>query len=600
MAIGANTQVGSSRMEELTKGRRAGFRGLLGANMYLLFTTGTVIIGSFLYGTDQGVLSNLLTGQNFGSKFPDVYTDATLKGWVVAILQLGAWLGALINGPLADKISRKYSITVAAFLFTVGSALCGGAQSVGYLFAGRIIAGIAVGQVSHVVPLYLAEISPSEFRGALVSCQQVGISSHFFRRTDCGQTASGIMISYWLCYGTSFIGGQACDANQNAEFGDGSFNPYTDVPAGGCTGQTALAWRLPLCLQCVPAVILFAGSFFLPFSPRWLMGKGREEEARVNIAKLHGLPINDPIVETEWLEIKAAVMFDERTAREQHPNKEGLMLALGKVSMLLTNKGLFRRLALGCILMFFQQFTGINAIIYYAPTIFGSLGLNVSTTSLLATGVLGVIDFLFTFPAIFFVDRFGRRKFLMAGAIGMMISHVVVAGILGHYGGNFKLAGGKAAGWVGIAFIWSFGANFSYSWGPVAWLLASELFSPGHRSQAVSIIISCNYMMNFIVGQVTPNMLEALKYGTYIFFAAFCLLMFLWVWFLVPETRYKSLEEMDAVFGDNLGQVDQERMREIMAEIGLEPAGARGHEEGLSFNQHTEIKEGKVSHVETR
>lgn len=116
MAIGASTQVGSSRMEELTKGRRAGFRGLLGANSFLLFTTTTVIIGSFLYGTDQGVLSNLLTGQNFGSKFPDVYTDATLKGWVVAILQLGAWLGALINGPLADKISRKYSITVAAFV----------------------------------------------------------------------------------------------------------------------------------------------------------------------------------------------------------------------------------------------------------------------------------------------------------------------------------------------------------------------------------------------------------------------------------------------------------------------------------------------------
>ncbi|KAI4717472.1 general substrate transporter [Aureobasidium sp. EXF-10727] len=587
MAIGANTQIGSSRMEELTKGRRSGFRGLLGANMFLLFTTGTTVIGSFLYGTDQGVLSNLLTGQNFGSKFPDVYTDATLKGWVVAILQLGAWLGALINGPLADRISRRYSITVAAFLFTAGSALCGGAQSVGYLFAGRIIAGIAVGQVSHVVPLYLAEISPSEFRGALVSCQQVGITS-------------GIMISYWLCYGTSFIGGQACDADQNAQFGDGNFNPYTDVPAGGCNGQTALAWRLPLCLQCVPAVILFAGSFWLPFSPRWLMSKGREEEARVNIAKLHGLAINDPIVETEWLEIKAAVMFDERTAREQHPNKEGLRLVLGKVSMLLTNKGLFRRLALGCILMFFQQFTGINAIIYYAPTIFGSLGLNVSTTSLLATGVLGVIDFLFTFPAIFFVDRFGRRKFLMAGALGMMISHIVVAGILGHYKGNFGLPGGKAAGWVGIAFIWAFGANFSYSWGPVAWLLASELFSPGHRSQAVSIIISCNYMMNFIVGQVTPNMLEALKFGTYIFFAAFCLLMFLWVWFLVPETRYKSLEEMDAVFGDNLGQADQERMREIMAQIGLEPATHVNDDASIFGQGGSEMKQGQVSHVERR
>lgn len=165
------------------------------------------------------------------------------------------------------------------------------------------------------------------------------------------------MISYWLCYGTSFIGGQACNADQDAQFGDGNFNPHTDVPAGGCTGQTALAWRLPLCLQCVPAIILLGGSFFLPFSPRWLMSQGREDEARTTIARLHGLSVNDPIVETEWLEIKAAVMFDERTAREQHPNKEGFSLSLAKVSMLLTNKGLFRRLALGCILMFFQQFT---------------------------------------------------------------------------------------------------------------------------------------------------------------------------------------------------------------------------------------------------
>jgi MFS family permease len=262
------------------------------------------------------------------------------------------------------------------------------------------------------------------------------------------------MISYWLCYGTSFIGGQSCNAEQSAEFGSTAFNPYTDVPEGGCTGQTALAWRLPLCLQVVPALLLLVGSVFLPFSPRWLMSKGREEDARTTIAKLHGLDINDAIVDVEWREIKASVMFDERTAIALHPQKKGLSMTLAKVGMLFSNKGLFRRLALGCILMFFQQFTGINAIIYYAPTIFGSLGLNASTTSLLATGVLGVVDFLFTFPSVFFVDRFGRRIFLMAGALGMLVSHAVVGGIVGHYNGNFDKPGGHVAGWVGIVFIW--------------------------------------------------------------------------------------------------------------------------------------------------
>jgi MFS family permease len=106
----------SSRMEELTRNKRSGFRGLLAANRYILFSSSIACVGSFLYGTDQGVLSNILTGENFGAKFPDVYTDPVLKGWVVSVLQLGAWLGALINGPLANKISRKYSITVAAFV----------------------------------------------------------------------------------------------------------------------------------------------------------------------------------------------------------------------------------------------------------------------------------------------------------------------------------------------------------------------------------------------------------------------------------------------------------------------------------------------------
>lgn len=175
--------------------------------------------------------------------------------------------------------------------------------------------------------------------------------------------AAGIMVAYWLCYGTSYIGGQACNADQTASFGGSTWNPHTDVPAGGCTGQKSLAWRLPLALQTVPAAILLLGSPFLPFSPRWLMSRGREEEARASISKLRGLPSDDPIVETEWLEIKAAVLFDDRTAAELFPGKKGFSLGLAKTGMLFTNRGLFKRLMTGCFIMFFQQWTGINAII---------------------------------------------------------------------------------------------------------------------------------------------------------------------------------------------------------------------------------------------
>lgn len=171
------------------------------------------------------------------------------------------------------------------------------------------------------------------------------------------------MVSYWLCYGTSFIGGQSCNADSTTQFGSTTFNPYIDIPAGGCTGQKALAWRLPLALQTVPSVLLLIGSPFLPFSPRWLMAKKRDQECRETISRLRGLPPTHPIVETEYLEIKASILFDERIAQDLFPGKAGFSLRLAKVGLLFSNNGLFRRLALGCILMFFQQFTGINAII---------------------------------------------------------------------------------------------------------------------------------------------------------------------------------------------------------------------------------------------
>lgn len=295
------------------------------------------------------------------------------------------------------------------------------------------------------------------------------------------------------------------------------------------------------------------------------MQKGRQEEALHVVAKLRRLPANHPLVRDEYIEIKAMVRFDEQSAREKFPNKSGFGLHLMQYKSMFTRIGLFKRLSIGCVLQFFQQFTGINAIIYYAPTIFSSLGLDGTTTSLLATGVVGIVNVVFTIPAILYLDLLGRRKTLIIGALGMAIAHIVVAGIIGKYGENF--AENKAAGWAGVAFIYVFIANFGYSWGPVGWVLPSEIMPLSIRSKAMSISTSANWMMNFVIGRATPTMIRDIKYGTYIFFAAFCLLAAVWVYFFVPETKNKTLEEMDVVFKDNSSAEDARRLNLIKGEM---------------------------------
>jgi MFS family permease len=172
------------------------------------------------------------------------------------------------------------------------------------------------------------------------------------------------------------------------------------------------------------------------------------------------------------------------------------------------------------------------------------LGLDGNTSSLLATGVYGIVNTISTVPALLLIDRIGRRKLLMSGAVGTMVSLVIVGGIIGGYGSS--LVSNKTAGWAGIAFVYIYDVNFSYSFAPIGWVLPAEIFNLGNRSKAISITTSATWFCNFIIGLVTPMMLSTLGWGTYIFFAAFCMLAFLFVWFCVPETKGKSLEDMDA------------------------------------------------------
>lgn len=310
------------------------------------------------------------------------------------------------------------------------------------LFAGRAIAGLAVGMMTMVIPLYISEVSLPNIRGGLVVLQQLSITI-------------GILFSFWIDYGTHYIGGVRCAPDIPYTGGTSSkptFDPYTDVGPNGCTGQSDASWRIPLAIQIVPALILGIGMLFYPDSPRWLLLQERDEEAIATLSRIRGQPADHPSVVAESLEIRANILLENSYVQENFRGLSGVRLHAAQYLSMLTNFGRFKRLAIGCCVMFFQQFMGCNAMIYYAPTMFASLGLSGNTTSLLATGVYGIVNCLATIPALLFIDRVGRRPLLMSGAAGTFISLVIVGAIVGTYGDS--LGDNKAAGFAGIAFIY--------------------------------------------------------------------------------------------------------------------------------------------------
>ncbi|KAI9310372.1 general substrate transporter [Dichotomocladium elegans] len=494
-------------------------------NSYVFGTALFASIGGITFGCecssayDIGVISGVQEMNTFVAKFP---MSSTELGFVVAILELGAWIGSWLTAYPADRFSRKYTIVIACAVFVLGSAFQGGAQNVSYLMAGRFICGLGVGSLSMLVPMYQSEIAPPEVRGSLVSLQQLAVTF-------------GILIAFWINFGTQYINSEA-------------------------------QWRIPLCLQIILGVFLGVGILFFPFSPRWLMGQGREEEAIQVLSKIRRRPIDDPLVQQEWRDIKISVEFDRELERQQYPQYIGqgvkgrFMISLMGYRDLF-RPGMFRRVMIGSVLMFFQQFCGTNSLIYYAPTIFKSVGLTGNTISLLATGIVGIINLVSTIPTVLFLDVMGRKRTLMVASVFMTASMAVVAIISGIYEGNW--VGNEGKGWACVAMTYFFIANFAYAWGPIGWVIPAEIFPLRSRAKAMSVTTSSNWMNNFIIAQITPPMLEGIGFGTYIFFACFCFLSLIFVWFFVPETKGRTLEEMDELFGGKTAKLDKEILQRI-------------------------------------
>ncbi|KAG0645543.1 Quinate transporter [Hyphodiscus hymeniophilus] len=531
-------------------------------------------IGGLLYGYNQGVFSGVLTMPSFQAHMGDYDSnrpqDQSRKGWLTSILELGAWFGTMLSGFMAEAASRKYGILIATGVFILGVVIQSTAISAGHnaILGGRFITGMGVGSLSMIVPMYNAEVAPPEVRGSLIALQQLAI-------------CFGIMVSFWIDYGTNYIGGTGA-------------------------GQSEAAWLTPICLQLFPAVVLFAGILFMPFSPRWLVHHNREAEARKVLATLRGLPQDHELVELEFLEIKAQSLFEKRTVAEHWPHLRELTawntfkLQFVAIGSLFRTKAMFRRVVVATVTMFFQQWTGINAILYYAPTIFSSLGLTSNTVSLLATGVVGIVMFLATIPSVLYIDKLGRKPVLTIGAVGMAVCHIIIAVIIAKNDGRWQTH--KGAGWAAVAMVWLFVFHFGYSWGPCAWIIVAEIWPLSNRPYGIALGASSNWMNNFIVGQVTPDMISGISYGTYLVFGILTFMGAGFVWFFVPETKRLTLEEMDVIFGsEGTAQADFERMEEINKEIGLETilrgAGTGGDGRLTPEEKREEITE-KEAHLE--
>ncbi|RDW83500.1 hypothetical protein BP5796_04991 [Coleophoma crateriformis] len=533
-AIGGRRQSQSIQYSKLPK--KTMFQALW-ANPKVLFIAFFASFGGLEYGYQQGVLGQSLVMTRFTQNFPTVIASSSATGWLTSVLQLGGILGSLSAGVLGEVFSRKYTMFFACLWVILGSYLYIGAQSgnPSLLYAGRFFTGLGVGLFSGVGPLYNAELSAPEMRGLLVSFYQFA-------------TILGIMSSFWVGYGSNYIGGTG----------------YT---------QSNLAWRLPSIIQGIPAVILACGIWFMPFSPRWLVKVGRDDEAKSTLAWLRKLPVEHEQVQIEYLEIKAEAVFEERAFAKAYPKlaeqekKNVFMHQVAQYANCFRTKDNLKRVCTAWLVMFFQQWSGIDAIIYYASNIFVSLGLTGGTTALLATGVTGVVFMVSTVPAMLIIDKVGRKPMLLIGSTVMFLSMVIVGIIVAKFRHDWP--DHSVAGWVAVALIWLYIAGFGATWGPVSWTLVSEIFPLSIRAKGASIGASSNWLNNFAIAFFVPPMLKAWAWGTYIFFAVFLFGGIFWVQFFLPETKNATLEEMDRVFKSHTGVQDAQLLLEAQREVGL-------------------------------
>ncbi|KAF2009761.1 general substrate transporter [Aaosphaeria arxii CBS 175.79] len=476
-----------------------------GKTVYNVYTICSfAALGGALFGFDISSMSGVLGTNGYKNYFgnPTGYR----QGGITASMPAGSLVGALSSSFIADRLSRRTAIQIAAAIWCIGAIFQTAANGIPLLCIGRVVAGYSIGIASAVVPIYQSEIAPKEIRGRVVSLQQWAITW-------------GILIQYFIQYGSSFVDGGPKDPNQ----GTASF-------------------RIPWAMQLIPGVILFCGMFFFPYSPRWLASKDRWEEAATVLAGLHGGgDVNHPKVLAEYREIEDALRFEREEAVTSFK-------ALAEPRIL-------KRVLLGMSLQMWSQLCGMNIMMYYIVYIMKGAGIG---DELLTASIQYIINVALTLPAIIWIDRIGRRPAMLFGFFGMMV-FLFISGALQATAGrpnpnpddkdiSWVILGNPAASRGVVACSYLFVATFATSIGPTSWVYPSELNNTKVRAKAVSLATATNWTWNTALAFAVPPLLWSINWKMYMIFAAFNGAALVHMFLLAPETKGKTLEEMDEVF----------------------------------------------------
>ncbi|MEM6964657.1 MAG: sugar porter family MFS transporter [Bacteroidota bacterium] len=510
-------------------------------NLFIVRIAAIVALGGFLLGFDASVISGVV-------KFiePEFNLSELEIGWTVSSITLTAAIGMLIAGPLSNRFGRRKLLRVAAILFTVsaiGSAL---ANSFFTLIIARLIGGLGVGAALILAPMYIAEVAPAEKRGQLVSFNQLNI-------------VIGISIAFFTNY--LILKWGASDAAWAQTLGLGKWN-----------------WRWMLGLETLPAILYYLGLLFVPRSPRWLMMKGKDGEALEVMQKV----ISESEARSQMEEVKESIANAEKEDKAQ----------LGDIF----KPAMRQVITIGLVVGIFQQIVGINAVLFYAPMIFEQTGIGTDASFVQAI-LVGFTNLFFTILAILFIDKLGRKPLLILGMAGITIClflltygfssatyslsedairslpteinqelllplqdkifeddlsfKAALTDALGDtqmqaYSAPLTTAGTQMNTALILFGILGFVGSFAFSIGPVMWVLFSELFPNKIRALAISFVGLVNLGVAFFVQLLFPWELSVLgNTKTFLLFAIFALIGFVFIWFKVPETKGKSLEELE-------------------------------------------------------